>query len=87
MKNHKNSNIPGATIDDMKFFIIQHLRKSPGKIVLHVGTNGAAHFTPQEMFNAVKDLKSFIQKYAPESKIIISTSVLRVDKSDPNDIN
>ena len=39
------------------------------------------------MFNAIEDLKSFIQKYAPESKIIISTPVLRVDKANANDIN
>ena len=77
----------GATIGDIKFFVIPHLRKNPDKIVLHVGTNDAPHATPKEMFNAIIDLKSFIQKYAPESKIIISTPVLRVDKADANDIN
>ena len=39
------------------------------------------------MFNTSKDPKSFIQKYAPESKIIISTPVLRVDKANAIDIN
>ena len=71
----------------MKFFIIPHLRKNPDKIVPHVGTNDAPHATLKEMLNAIKDLKSFIQKYAPESKIIISTPVLRVDKANANDIN
>ena len=37
------------------------------------------------MFNAIKDLKSFIQKYDPDSKITISTPVLRVDKANAND--
>ena len=32
------------------------------------------------MFNAIKDLKSFTEKYAPETKMIISTPVLQVDK-------
>ena len=32
-------------------------------------------------------MKLFIQKYAPESKIIISTPVLRVDKANKDDIN
>ena len=41
---------PVATIDDIKFFIIPHLRKSPDKIVLHVRTNDLPHATPQEMF-------------------------------------
>ena len=39
------------------------------------------------MFNTIKDLKTFIQKYAPELKIINSTPVLRVDKDSGNDIN
>ena len=45
----------------MKFFIIPHLRKNPHKIVLHVGTNDTPRATPKEMFNAIKNLKSFIQ--------------------------
>lgn len=49
-KFHKNSLIPGATIDDMKFF------KNHDKIVLHVRTNDAPHVTPQEKCNAIKDL-------------------------------
>ena len=57
----------GATTGDMKFFLIPHLRKIPDKIVLHVGINDAPNATPQEMFNAIKDLKSFIQKSTPES--------------------
>ena len=40
------------------------------------------------MFNTIKDLKLFIQKYVPESKkIIISIPVLGVDKTNANDIN
>ena len=71
----------------MKFFIIVHLRKSPEKIALHAGTNDAPHAAPRDMFNAIKYLKPFIKKHATESKIIISTSVLRVDKTNANDIN
>ena len=84
-KTIKIRTFPGATISDRKFFIIPHLRKSPDKIVIHVGTNDAPHTTPQKMCNAIKDLKSFIQKYASESKIIISTPVLPVDKANAND--
>ena len=77
----------GATISDIKFFIIPHLRKSPDKIVLRVGTNDAPHATPEEMFNVIGDLKLFIQKYAPEAEIVISMPMLRVDKANANDIN
>ena len=85
-KTIKVRTFPGATIGDIKFFVVPHLRKNPDKIVLHVGTNDAPHATPKETFNAIKDLKSFLQKYAPESKRIISTSVLRVDKANAYDI-
>ena len=86
-KTIKVRTFPGATIGDIKFFVVPHLRKNPDKIVLHVGTIDAPHATPKEMFNAIKDLKSFIEKYAPESKIIISTPVLQVDKTNANDTN
>ena len=61
--------------------------KSPDKIVLHVGTNDAPNATPKEMFNPIKYLKSFIQKHAPESNIIISTPVLPDDKANANYIS
>ena len=86
-KTIKVRTFPGATIGDIKFFVVPHLRKNPDKIVLHVGTNDAPHVTTKEMFNAIIDLKSFIQKYASESKIMISTPVLRVDKANASDIN
>ena len=73
---------PSATTGDIKFFVIPYLRKNPDKIVLHIGTNDAPHATPKEMFNAIIDLKSFIQK----SKIIIFTPVLQVDKANAIDI-
>ena len=82
-KSIKIRTFPDPTIADiimLKFFIMLHLRKSPDKKVLPTGTNDVPHATPKEVFNAVKDVKSFIQKYAPESKIIISKPVLGVDK-------
>ena len=85
-KTIKVRTFPGATIGDIKFFVVPHLRKNPDKIVLHVGTIDAPHATPKEMFSAIKDLKSF-EKYAPESKIIISTPLLQVDKTNANDTN
>ena len=75
-KSIKIRTFSGATFRDMQFLIILNLRKSPDKIVLHIGTNYVPHATPREMFNAIKDLESFMQNYAPESKIIISTPVL-----------
>ena len=82
-KTIKVRTFPGVTIGDIKFFVVLHLRR----IVLRVGTNDAPHATPKEMLNAIKDLKSFIQKYAPEPKKIIFTPGLRVDKANANDVN
>ena len=53
-KTIKVRTFPGATIGDIKFFVVLHLRKNPDKIVLHVGTNDAPHATPKEMLNAIK---------------------------------
>ena len=39
------------------------------------------------MLNAVKNLKSFKQKYAPESDLILFTPVIRIDKGDANNVN
>ena len=86
-KTIKLRTFPGATIGDIKFFVIPHSRKKPDKIVLPVGTSDASHATPKEMFNDIKNLKSFRKKYAPESKIIISMPVLRADKTNRNGIN
>ena len=41
----------------------------------------------QEIINAMKDLKSFKQQYGPESKIVLSTPVVRVDKGNASDIS
>ena len=54
-KTIKLRTFPGATIGDIKFFIIPHLRKKPDKIVLlPVETIDASHATPKEMFNDIK---------------------------------
>ena len=36
----------GATINDMKFFAVLLLKKKLDKVIIHVGTNDAPHFTP-----------------------------------------
>ena len=56
-------------------------------MVLHVGTINTFDAAALETFNAVKDLKSFKQKYAPESNLILSTPVIRIDKGDANNVN
>ena len=65
---------------------ILNLKKKPDKVIIHVGTNAALHFTPDEMFKNMKELRLLIQKMVPSAKIIISSPVIRVDKAN-SDIN
>ena len=85
-KTIKVRTFPGATINDMKFFVVPLLKKKPDKVIIHVGTNDAPHFTPDEMFKNMKELRLLIQKMVPSAKIIISSPVIRVDKAN-SDIN
>ena len=78
---------PGATIQDMKFFVVPHLKKKPDNITIHVGTNNAPHSSPYEMFHEIQSLRNFILKYLLSVRITISTPVLHVDKANANDIN
>ena len=85
-KTIKVRTFPGATINDMKFFVVPLLKKKPDKVIIHVGTNAAPHFTPDEMFKNMKELRLLIQKMVPSAKIIISSPVIRVDKAN-SDVN
>ena len=75
-----------CVINDMKFFVVSLLKKKPDKVIIHVRTNDAPHFTPDEMFKNMKELRLLIQKMLPSAKIIISSPVIRVDKAN-SDIN
>ena len=78
---------PCATIQDIKFFVVPHLKEKSDNIIIHVGTNNAPRFSPYEMFQDMQSLRNFILKYLPSTRITISTPVLRVDKANANDIN
>ena len=85
-KTIKVRNFPGATINDMKFFVVPLLKKKPDTVIIHVGTNDGPHFTPDEMFKNMKELRLFIKKMVPAAKIVISSPALCVDKAN-SDIN
>ena len=55
-KRIKVRTFPGATINDMNFFAVPLLKKKTDKVNIHVGTNEAPHFTPNEMFKNMKEL-------------------------------
>ena len=68
-KTIKVQTFPGATINNMKFFAVPMLKKKLEKVIIHVGTNDAPHFTPGEMFKNMKELHLLIQKMVLSAKI------------------
>ena len=82
----KVQTFPDAAINDMKFFVAPLPMKKPDKVISRVGINDAPHFTPDEMFKNMKELRLLIQKMVPGAKVIISPPVIRVDKAN-SDIN
>ena len=47
---------PGATIWDMKIFVVPRLKKKPDNIIIHVETNNAPRSSSYEMFHEIKSI-------------------------------
>ena len=77
----KKPTFPGATITNMKLFAVPLPKKKLDKVIAHVGTNETSHFTADEMFKNMKELRLLIQKMVPSAKIIISSPDLCIDKA------
>ena len=69
----------GATIDDMKDFLKPYLKRSATNIILHVGTNNSINDSSSVILNKLLSLKSFIQTGLPESNVILSNIIDRLD--------
>ena len=81
--NIKVRSHPGSTIDDMFDHLKPYLRKKPQNIVLHVSTNDASnhHVTSEDIFKKLLDLKLYINKVVPETKVTFSCPTIRNDNS------
>ena len=66
-----------STVEDMKYHVIPLLRKEPGFIIIHAGTNDAPYLTSRKILDNLITLKSFIINKLPNS--LISTPTLRTD--------
>ena len=71
----------------MRHYSVPLLMKQPKRIILHIGTNDAPFLTPENMFKEFKELQDFILKFLPDVKLIFSTPIIRIDKSNKNDNN
>ena len=69
----------GATVDDMKHYVIPLLRKEPRFIIIYAGKNDAPFLTSRKILDYLITLKSFITDKLPNCKVVISTPTLRTD--------
>ena len=79
--NVKVRNFPGATIDDMFDYIKPLIQKCPDTVILHIGTNNCPNETSRAILDKLLNLKGFILKLLPSSKVIISGIINRTDNS------
>ncbi|CAB4024048.1 Furin [Paramuricea clavata] len=69
----------GATISDMEDFIKPTTRKSPDKIILHVGTNDLKNSTPKVITDSILNLTTQIKEDSPNSMVGVSALLIRND--------
>ena len=65
-------------MEDMSDYLMPSLRRKPSEIILHVGTNNLKSSEPIEIVNL--GFKK-IQNHCPDIKVIISSLILRFEKS------
>ena len=75
----KVRNFPGATKDDMYYYLMLLLQKQPDNVILHVGTSGPSFCNSSEIVNNILKLKSFISQKLPNVNIILSKPIMRSD--------
>ena len=69
----------GSTISDMEDFIKPISRKSPEKIILHVGTNDLKNSTPKVIIDSILNLTTQIKEDSPNSVVGVSPLSIRND--------
>ena len=70
---------PVATVEDMEDFIKPITRKSPNKVILHVGTNDLKKSTPKVIADSILNLTTQIKEDSPSTMVIVSALLDRND--------
>ena len=65
-------------------FLAPLLKKKPTNIILHIGSNDATNKSYGEIINEINNLKSYIEKILPETKVYLSCPVVRTDNTRAN---
>ena len=71
---------PGATIEDMKYYIKPTLKRKPDHIILHIGTNNCLTNSATEVTAGIATLCDEINQDLPDAHITISELITRDDK-------
>ena len=81
-KNHKISVKvhPGSTSDDLLHYVKPVAHKKPEIIILHCGTNDLQHEI--NTINNIKQIDDYVKSKSPDTKLVISSVVLRSDKKE-----
>ena len=69
----------GATVEDMEDFIKPITRKSPNKVILHVGTNDLKNSTPKVIADSILNLTTQIKEDSPNTMVGVSALLDRND--------
>ena len=70
---------PGATVSDMKDYVKPITRKSPDKVILHVGTNDLKNSTAKVIANSILNLCTQIKEDSPNTMVGVSALLTRND--------
>ena len=62
---------PGAKMKDFYYYLVPLLKKKPGNIILHLGTNDAPYKNEVEIYKELKSIKDFLKKRHPSCKVYI----------------
>ena len=71
----------GATLADMSDFVKPLTRRKPDKLIMHVGTNDLKHSPPRHIAESIVNLVTNINDESPETKVGISTLMIRNDNN------
>ena len=77
---------PGAKMKDFYYYLVPLLKKKPGNIILHLGTNDAPYKNEVEIYKELKSIKDFLKKRHPSCKVYISAPILPLDNKNANSI-
>ena len=73
---------PGATITDMEDLVKPLTRRTPDKMVLHVGTNDLRNCTPKVIADSVVHLVTQVKEDSPNTAIGVCAILVRGDNND-----